>query len=58
MRKSATGLSHGSSESSKKGSMSLVLSLADQRLTLEYDEDLDQFENGTFIAHTPLRTIS
>jgi hypothetical protein len=48
MTRTLTDLGHSTTPSLKKGSQSLVLSLADQRLTLEYDENLDQFMDGMY----------
>jgi hypothetical protein len=49
MSRTLTDLGHSTTPSLKKGSQSLVLSLADQRLTLEHDENLDQFMDGMFL---------
>src|ERR1700712_686824 len=46
MKKSPTQSSHGSTQHLKKGRQSLVLSLADQKLTLEDNDSLDQFDDG------------
>jgi hypothetical protein len=44
-------MSHSSTQHLKKGSQSLVLSLADQKLTVEDNEDLEQFVKGQFRNH-------
>jgi hypothetical protein len=49
MSRTLTDLGHSTTPSLKKGSQSLVLSLADQRLTLEHDENLNQFIDGMFL---------
>jgi hypothetical protein len=46
VKKSATQSSHGSAQHLKKGRQSLVLSLADQKLTLEDNDNLKQFDAG------------
>ena len=45
MKKSATDSSHGSTQHLGKGTYSLVLSLADQKLTLEKNDNLGQFDD-------------
>jgi hypothetical protein len=54
MNKAATDSSHGSTHHTKKKGQSLVLSLADQKLTLEDNEDLERFVNGKFGTHLSL----
>jgi hypothetical protein len=54
MNKSPTDSSHGSTQHSKKRGQSLVLSLADQKLTVEDNENLEQFVKGEFSLHPSL----
>ena len=56
MKKSATDSSHGSTQHLGKGTYSLVLSLADQKLTLEKNDNLGQFDDGKLSIHLSLRT--
>lgn len=48
MEHSATDSSHGSTQALKKRGRSLVLSLADQKLTVEDNDDLEKFVKGKF----------